>query len=66
LTPGGAGGELPNCRLNLSHFFLMHTNLWCWIAFNFGVLCVLAMDLFGFQRKAHAPSTKEAAVWTAI
>ena len=44
----------------------MHTNLWFWIAFNFGVLCVLAVDLFGFQRKAHAPSTKEAAVWTAV
>jgi len=44
----------------------MHTNLWFWIAFNCGVLCVLAVDLFGFQRKAHAPSTKEAAVWTAV
>jgi hypothetical protein len=27
----------------------MHTNLWFWIAFNAGVLCVLAIDLFGFQ-----------------
>ena len=44
----------------------MHTNLWLWIAFNGGVLCVLAIDLFGFQRKAHAPSTKEAAIWTAV
>jgi tellurite resistance protein TerC len=44
----------------------MHTNLWLWIAFNAGVLCVLAIDLFGFQRMAHAPSTKEAAIWTAI
>jgi tellurite resistance protein TerC len=44
----------------------MHTNLWLWIAFNAGVLCVLAIDLFGFQRKAHAPSTKEAALWTAV
>jgi len=44
----------------------MHTNLWFWIAFNCGVLCVLAIDLFGFQRKAHAPSTKEAAIWTAV
>jgi tellurite resistance protein TerC len=30
------------------------------------VLCVLAIDLFAFQRKAHAPSTKEAAIWTAV
>src|SRR6201987_6388224 len=44
----------------------MHTNLWFWIAFNAGVLSVLAIDLFGFQRNAHAPSTKEAAIWTAV
>ncbi len=44
----------------------MHTNLWFWIAFNAGLLCVLAVDLFGFQRKAHAPSTKEAAIWTVV
>src|SRR5258708_8392982 len=44
----------------------MHTNLWFWIAFNAGVLSVLAIDLFGFQRKAHAPSTKEAAIWTVV
>ena len=44
----------------------MHTNLWFWIIFNTGVLCVLAIDLFAFQRKAHAPSTKEAAIWTAV
>jgi tellurite resistance protein TerC len=44
----------------------MHTNLWLWIAFKAGVLCALAIDLFGFQRKAHAPSTKEAAIWTAV
>src|SRR5246127_3376812 len=44
----------------------MHTNLWFWILFNAGVLCVLAIDLFGFQRKAHAPTTKEAAIWTLV
>src|SRR6478735_4011303 len=44
----------------------MHTNLWFWIAFNAGVLGVLAIDLFGFQRKAHVPSMKEAAIWTAV
>jgi tellurite resistance protein TerC len=27
---------------------------------------MLAIDLFGFQRKAHAPSIKEAAIWTAV
>jgi tellurite resistance protein TerC len=44
----------------------MHTDLWFWIAFNAGVLSLLAIDLFGFQRKAHAPSTKEAAIWTVV
>jgi len=44
----------------------MQTNLWLWIAFNAGVLGVLAIDLFGFQRMAHAPSTKEAAIWTSV
>jgi tellurite resistance protein TerC len=44
----------------------MRTNLWFWIAFNAGVLSVLAIDLFGSQRKAHAPSTKEAAIWTVV
>jgi hypothetical protein len=36
------------------------TNLWWWIVFNAGVLAMLAIDLFGFNRKAHAPATKEA------
>ena len=47
----------------------MPTNLWFWIAFNAAVLGVLAIDLLGFQRKAHAPSMKEAAltaVWVAL
>ena len=44
----------------------MHTNLWFWIIFNAGVLSVLAIDLFAFQRKAHAPGAKEAAIWTAV
>jgi tellurite resistance protein TerC len=44
----------------------MHTAIWFWIAFNAVVLCVLAVDLLGFHRKAHAPSTKEAAIWTAV
>lgn len=44
----------------------MQTNLWWWILFNAGVLTVLAVDLLGFNRKAHAPATKEAAVWTAV
>jgi integral membrane protein, TerC family len=44
----------------------MQTPLWFWIAFNICVLIVLTIDLFGFQRTAHAPTTKEAASWTFI
>ena len=44
----------------------MQTNLWWWIIFNAGVLGVLAIDLFAFQRKAHTPSRREAATWTLL
>ena len=42
----------------------METPLWFWVAFHAGVFAVLGIDLFGFNRKAHAPSTKESALWT--
>src|SRR5271166_4723199 len=45
---------------------LMIADFWFWIALNAGVLCILAIDLFGFQRKAHRPTTKEAAIWTGV
>lgn len=44
----------------------MHTTPWFWIIFNASVLVVLAVDLFAFQRNAHTPSTKEAAIWTGV
>jgi TerC family integral membrane protein len=44
----------------------MQANLQFWIIFNTAVLCVLAIDLFAFQRKAHAPSMKEPASWTLV
>jgi tellurite resistance protein TerC len=36
------------------------------IAFNAGVLLVLAIDLGVFNRKAHAPSVREAAAWSTV
>lgn len=36
------------------------------IAFNAGVIAVLAIDLGVFNRKAHAASVKEAAAWSAV
>jgi tellurite resistance protein TerC len=44
----------------------MQANLQFWIIFNAAVLFMLAVDLFAFQRKAHAPTTKETASWTLV
>lgn len=44
----------------------MDTPLWVWIAFNAGVLLLLALDLGVFHRSAHAVSLREAAIWTAV
>jgi tellurite resistance protein TerC len=44
----------------------MQTPLWFWVAFNACVLVVLTLDLFGFQRRPHAPTLREAATWTFI
>ncbi len=40
--------------------------LWFWIAFHLGVFLVLAIDLFGFNRKAHVTSIREASIWSAV
>jgi tellurite resistance protein TerC len=40
--------------------------LWFWIAFHVGVFIVLAIDLVGFNRKAHAVTIKEAATWSIV
>jgi len=40
--------------------------IWFWVAFNAGVLVILALDLGVFHRSAHAPSVKEAAMWSAV
>src|SRR6188768_777793 len=37
-----------------------------WIAFNVGVLAVLAVDLGVFNKKAHKISVKEAAIWSSV
>ena len=44
----------------------MATNIWFWVGFNVFVLALLAIDLGVFHRKAHAVSTKEAAIWTVV
>jgi tellurite resistance protein TerC len=39
---------------------------WMWAGFTVFVLSVLALDLGVFHRKAHAVTTKEAGIWTAV
>ncbi|MGZ5553939.1 MAG: TerC family protein [Chthoniobacterales bacterium] len=40
--------------------------LWFWIAFHVGVFVVLAIDLVGFNRKAHVIGIKEASIWSGV
>lgn len=40
--------------------------IWFWVAFNVFVLCMLAIDLGIFHRKAHAVSIREAIIWTVV
>ncbi len=40
--------------------------VWFWIAFHVGVFVVLAIDLVGFNRKAHAVTIKEATTWSIV
>jgi len=39
---------------------------WAWFGFHLLIFAMLAVDLGVFNRKAHAPSFKEAAVWSAV
>ena len=40
--------------------------VWFWIAFHIGVFVVLAIDLVGFNRKAHVVSIREATIWSIV
>ncbi|MBA3273818.1 MAG: TerC family protein [Chthoniobacterales bacterium] len=40
--------------------------VWFWIAFHIGVFVVLAIDLFGFNRKAHVVTIREATIWSVV
>ena len=44
----------------------MTDTLWLWIGFNVFVLCMLALDLGVFHRKAHVVTFKESMAWTAV
>ena len=44
----------------------IQVSIWFWVAFNLGVLSLLALDLGLFHRTAHAPSVREAGIWSAV
>lgn len=44
----------------------MDVNPVIWVAFVGFVLAMLTLDLFVFHREAHAVTTREGAMWTAI
>lgn len=39
---------------------------WAWIGFHLFVFLMLALDLGVFNRKAHAPSFREASIWSSV
>ena len=44
----------------------MEVGITGWIVFNAAILCLLALDLGVVQRKAHAPSLREATLWSIV
>jgi tellurite resistance protein TerC len=45
----------------------VHTNnLWLWIGFGLIIVTLMILDLGVFNRKAHAPKTKESVIWVAV
>jgi tellurite resistance protein TerC len=44
----------------------MATSIWFWLLFNAFILCMLALDLGVFHRRAHVVRAKEAAIWTGV
>lgn len=48
------------------HSTTMQVPLWIWLATVGGIVALLALSFFAHIRKAHEPSIKEAAAWTAF
>jgi tellurite resistance protein TerC len=44
----------------------MEVSPWLWVAFNVGVIGLLALDLGVFHRRPHAVGIREAALWSAF
>ena len=48
------------------HAMLQSAPCWAWVGFHLLVFLMLALDLGVFNRKVHAPSMREAALWSAV
>ncbi|HCX85082.1 MAG TPA: tellurium resistance protein TerC [Micrococcales bacterium] len=42
----------------------MDVSVWIWVGTLAGIVAMLAVDLFGHVRKPHAPTLREAAIWS--
>jgi tellurite resistance protein TerC len=45
---------------------MMQHSIWLWVGFGAFILVMLALDLGVFSRRAHTPSYREAAIWSAV
>lgn len=45
---------------------MMEHSIWLWVGFGAFILFMLSLDLGIFSRKAHAPTYREAAIWSAV
>lgn len=45
---------------------MMEHSIWLWVGFGAFILLMLSLDLGIFSRKAHTPTYREAAIWSAV
>jgi tellurite resistance protein TerC len=50
----------------LIHALLQAAPWWAWLGFHLLIFLMLALDLGVFNRRAHAPSVRESAIWSAV
>ena len=48
------------------HAMLLSAPCWAWVGFHLLVFLMLALDLGVFNRRVHAPSIRESALWSAV
>ncbi len=45
---------------------MLEHSIWLWVGFGAFILLMLSLDLGVFSRKAHTPTYREAAIWSAV